>query len=91
MYVIAKKHGDKFCFLTEVHFGSDLSFGSPSVSLRTCWELAELNELDYPYVPKLMYFDSKTQAYSFLLTLEFYGDETADLMVLNVEAVSGNE
>lgn len=90
MYVIAKKVGDEFYFLSEVFFGSDLSKDCPSTMVRTQFTWADLFEIDYPYNPDLMYFEDKTDAYSLLVAMDHLGAETIGFRVVDVE-VSGYE
>lgn len=85
MYVIAKKRGDEFYFLSEVYFGSDLADECPQVMVRTQWQWADLSELDYPYVSDLMYFENKADAYALLVAMDLLGEETCDLCVQDVE------
>lgn len=90
MYVIAKKRGDEFSFLSEVFFGSDLTKKFPQVMVRTQFTFSDLPELDYPYNSDLMYFENKADAYALLVAMDLLGAETCDLRVMDVE-VPGNE
>lgn len=76
MYVISKKIGDEFYFLSEVYFGSDLCPHFPQIIVKTQWLWADPNCLDCPYVSDYLYFENKTDAYSLFIALDLLGDET---------------
>lgn len=84
MYVIAKKKGDEFYYLSEVYFGSDRSRDMPQAIVKTQWLWADPDCLDYPYVSDLLYFENKTDAYALLVAMELLGDATILYQVVSV-------